>query len=729
MSLYSIPPLISALAFCALAVLVRIRGATGQTERLFLAICFFGALLCTDTFLLFTLSSPRIALWMTRAGLALTIFLIPAYVHFFHSYLGIERRPWLITVAYGYAVCIMALTPTPLILSGVRRHFFGYFGRGGPLYPLVGLGAGAAVIYVMVLIHGAMRRAKSRVQQRRLKFVSAGFGLLGLLIGGNVLTVLGLAVYPPGSFAFFPLAVFAYGLFRYDVLDMGLLVRRSLIYSATTALLTGGYALTVTVAQRMISGFRFADSLWVPVGFFLLVALVFGPLRDRIQVLVDLSFEKRRTDYQRTLLTVSRTIASVLDQDRIAGELLDTVADALGVARCALYLERSDGSGMGLYAARRGEAGPAFPLRANDMGALVAFLSEGRIAFREAGAVGPAAGICEPVEKALVEAEVVIALPLLFQTKFNGFVLLGEKRAGDRFTPGDLALLETLAGQSALAVENARAYKIIAEMNRTLEAKVRQRTAELEQALAEKERSQEMLIRSESLAAIGQLVAGTAHELNNPLTSVKSLLQSTLEDLAQWDGSAAPDGDWIEDLRFADSELSRARDIVSSLLDLSRQTQTYREAVDLTRVVQRALRVLHSQIKRLPVRVVQNLDPDLPAVRGNFANLGQVALNIIKNAFQAVDGQGMVTVATCFDEKAQEVIFSCTDTGPGIAPSLRQNIFKPFFTTKEVGQGTGLGLYLCHEIVARHGGRIVLDPGPETTFRVRLPLSGGGASP
>lgn len=724
MNPYSIPPFLSAAAFLGLAVLVRARGGRTPVERIFLPIALLGAVLCADMGLIFNTASAATALGITRAGHALTVFLIPAYVHFFHVYLRVEKRTWLVPVAYGYATILMVLAPTPLLIASMQRHYFGYFGRGGPLYPLVGAGAGAATVYVLVLLHRAMGNTRSRVQKNRLRFVSAGFGFLGLLVGGNVATGFGLPLYPPGGFAVVPLSVFAYGLFRHDLLDMGLLARKSLIYSAVTALLTGGYALTVTLAERVITEFRFADSIWAPLGFFLLVAVVFGPLRNRVQALVDHFFHKTSAAYHQTLLTVSRTIATVLDQDRIAGELLNTVADALGVDRCALYLIRSDGSGLGLYAARTGLDGPPFPNRCDSIEDLVAHLASERIACSETGGHRFGAETPPAVRRDLAAAAAAIALPLVFQGRLNGFVLLGEKRSGDLFTAQDLILLETLAGQCAMAVENARAYRTIAEMNRTLEAKVRQRTAELENALAEKERSQEMLIRSESLAAIGQLVAGTAHELNNPLTSVKSLLQSVMEDLGQWNGTEPPDEDWIEDLRFADGELSRARDIVASLLDLSRQTQTYAEAVDMAVVVQQSLRVLHNPIKGSGVTIVREFDSNLPSIRGNFANLGQVVLNIVKNALQAAGDGGTVTLATRFDADAGRVIFACRDTGPGILPHLRKDIFKPFFTTKAVGEGTGLGLYVSHEIVRRHGGHLVLTHDPRTTFEVRLPVTG-----
>ena len=139
------------------------------------------------------------------------------------------------------------------------------------------------------------------------------------------------------------------------------------------------------------------------------------------------------------------------------------------------------------------------------------------------------------------------------------------------------------------------------------------------------------------------------------------------------------------------------------------------------------IKIMYSQYKHRDLEIVENYARNLPDIQGNFANLGQVVLNIIQNAVQAVmDIKGTVYLDTWFDSEKGQVVFSCKDTGSGIPESIRQDIFKPFFTTKEVGQGTGLGLYICHEIIQKHGGTITLEgtDGQGVVFEVRLPLDG-----
>ena len=295
-----------------------------------------------------------------------------------------------------------------------------------------------------------------------------------------------------------------------------------------------------------------------------------------------------------------------------------------------------------------------------------------------------------------------------------------------RFGEDELRVLNLLANQASIAIDNALSYQ------------------KLQDALAERERTQQALIQSESLAAVGQLVAGVAHELNNPLASVSSLIQSALETMGlpyqpiTESGAELPtiNADLVQplnaedvsevadDLAFSLKELRRAKSIVSSLLDLSRQSQSYTEEVSLTVVCQDALRILHNRIKLLPIEVTESYAEHLPRVRGNFANLGQVALNMIQNAVDAFEGKpGQIEVGTAADQGRGVVWFYVKDNGPGIPVHVLPNIFHPFYTTKGVGVGTGLGLYISYEIAKKHGGEVVVEtaPGQGTQFRVELP--------
>ncbi len=452
--------------------------------------------------------------------------------------------------------------------------------------------------------------------------------------------------------------------------------------------------------------------------------MVFGPLKSSVQKSIDHVFARQQGAYRKVLNHLSRLIVSVLDLQAIGAHLTKTVTESLSVSHCDLFLPE-DGEGFACF--NSGLTTPDVVIPARDP--LVEILAAGRRPLRREtlseGSRGPAT---RAVITTLTRLKADVVLPMVVEHRLNGFLVLGPKASGEALTAEDIDLLEALSSQGALAVENARSYQRIDALNRSLEDRVRKRTRELEAALEAKERTQRQLVRSESLAAIGQLVAGVAHEINNPLTSATSLVQATIEDLDQWDGGKPPDEALVADLRFANSELGRAKDIVSSLLGLSRQTASFAERVNINTTIHDALRVLHNQYGTSGIAIETDLEPGLAPVSGNFAQLGQVVVNIVKNAIQATAAmgeKGRIGLTTRTDVDSGRVVFQCRDNGPGIQPDIRPRIFQPFFTTKEVGHGTGLGLYICHEIVSRHAGSISLedDHGQGARFVIYLPIA------
>jgi len=232
------------------------------------------------------------------------------------------------------------------------------------------------------------------------------------------------------------------------------------------------------------------------------------------------------------------------------------------------------------------------------------------------------------------------------------------------------------------------------------------------------------LIQSEKLAAVGQLVSGVAHELNNPLTSIAGLSEFLLE---QKEISKKDRGH----LKVIHEQAERAGRIVRNLLTFARKGPAERAPVDLNDVIQRTLQLMEYDLKLKDIDVRRDLRAALPDVLGDRDGLQQVVLNLLTNAAQAVaeNGKGRdraITVSTWFDD---HVHLRVADTGPGITDVVAQNVFTPFFTTKEPGHGTGLGLSITYSIVENHGGRITVERPSNggAAFRVDLPPVPPGA--
>jgi two-component system, NtrC family, sensor kinase len=226
------------------------------------------------------------------------------------------------------------------------------------------------------------------------------------------------------------------------------------------------------------------------------------------------------------------------------------------------------------------------------------------------------------------------------------------------------------------------------------------------------------LMESDRLAAVGELVAGVAHEVNNPLSSISAFAQLLLRD----GGLTAVQRDSIEVIK---SETIRASQVVKDLLAFARRSEPKREALDLNAVVARTLRLRGYQLTSNRIVVEADLAAELPSVVGDARQLQQVCLNLVTNAIQAMAtrGGGRLEVSTRLD--GPHVVLEMRDTGPGIPEVAKPHIFEPFFTTKGEGEGTGLGLSVSYGIITAHGGQIELaaSSAAGTTMRVTLPAA------
>jgi two-component system NtrC family sensor kinase len=286
-------------------------------------------------------------------------------------------------------------------------------------------------------------------------------------------------------------------------------------------------------------------------------------------------------------------------------------------------------------------------------------------------------------------------------------------RSGDDFgrVAGSFNTMAAALQESKLQME---------ELVQTLETKVQVRTRELLAARAE-------VAQGEKLASIGVLASGIAHELNNPLTGVltfTSLLRK----------KAAEGSEDAEDLDLVIRETRRCASIIKRLLDFAREKVPTSGNYQLNQVVMDTVRIVDNPASLQKVRIVCELDEDLPLIWGDPDLIKQVVMNLVVNAQQAIAGSGEVTVRTRLcsvsgssqgdAERTAMVELTVSDNGSGIAPENLERIFDPFFTSKEPGKGTGLGLSVSHGIVRTHGGRIQVESilGEGSTFHVFLPV-------
>jgi len=236
--------------------------------------------------------------------------------------------------------------------------------------------------------------------------------------------------------------------------------------------------------------------------------------------------------------------------------------------------------------------------------------------------------------------------------------------------------------------------------------------------VTQERRFAEELRQREKLAAVGQLVSGVAHELNNPLAGISAFAQLL-------DGAGPLNAEQRDAVETIQLEAKRAAKIVASLLLFSRQRQPERTGVDLNRVLNDTLALRRFVISTEQIEVITELERDLPQTWADPFQLQQVLLNLLINAEQALRGRkGKRRMTLRTQRKGDRIVASVSDNGPGISEEMLSRIFEPFFTTKPVGEGSGLGLAISHGIVRQHGGVLHAqsEEGTGATFEIDLPI-------
>ncbi|HVM95124.1 MAG TPA: ATP-binding protein, partial [Candidatus Acidoferrales bacterium] len=553
----------------------------------------------------------------------------------------------------------------------------------------------------------------------------------------------------------FGYASLGYAIVKHDLFDIDRIVRRSFVYTLLSSIVIAAYALLLEMPERFLPGFGSEHRTLLGMAFVLVLAFALEPLRNVVQNLVDRAFYRGRLDYRATIRSLSAAMASLLDLDEVVARVTQVVTAALQIESTAVCLV--DAAEGGRVFVRL--AGAEKLIEHDDEPAVVELA---RLAQDNPGEfdVHALARNATPDHSGSVVAFLErmgarVIVPLILRGRAIGFLLFGAKLSGQTFDADAIDLLRTLADQTAIAVQNAQSLQALEQLNRDLDAQVRTRTAQLSGAYEELKSAQAQLVQAEKMASLGQLVAGVAHELNNPASFVYGGLENIREGLADlidvlraYENAPISDAtmraaieqkrrqvrietrleDLPELLRVSGEGLERIKKIVDDLRVFARADSGERLPVDVSAAIDSTLRLLAHRIAGAGIVVSTDFEP-APKIKANAGQLNQVWMNLLTNALDALEGrpepQIGVKVRNASDSGIDGVEVSIRDNGCGIAPEHLERLFDPFFTTKPIGQGTGLGLSIAYGAVKAHGGTIDVEsrPGSGTTVRVRLPVA------
>jgi two-component system sensor kinase len=419
----------------------------------------------------------------------------------------------------------------------------------------------------------------------------------------------------------------------------------------------------------------------------------------------------------RVMLEAGHRIVRSLTADAVFESLRDAAMVLLGAQRCSLIA--APGPADREVQIVHGDTGPVSRAMVTEA------LAAGHLVVR------PTAGEPITADETLVRAAVRSALcvPVQVGESAAWLLYLTQSEVGAAFADEEQRIAEFLTTLAGAALENAERFLQIQEFSRALEERVATRTAELARAntelgdsLRRLQETQEQLLHAGRMAAVGILVAGLSHELNNPLT----VIIGNLDNLRR----LMPADERLQRTIHAIARhATRAADLVKALLDFSRTGPAVREEVAPGAIVRTVLELVRAEAETRKVELRVSLADDLPALAVSPREIESALVNITKNAVDATPAGGRVElqVAAARRGALPGICFAVCDTGEGIDPEVLPQIFDPFFTTKPAGQGTGLGLSLARQAVVAHGGQLdaTSSRGAGTTMTLWLPLRSG----
>ncbi len=691
-------PAIATVCYTALSVVVYLQSTRERTHQVFLLYLIGNAIWSLGSFM-WRLQASLFWNRILVGGVTVTAILFYTFVVVFLEMK--THRHWLYL---GYGLCAATLIANVLgyvvrdtyFVDGVARYEI------GPAILLIGLYGYFYYGLSMYSLIQRYRKTRNRLYRNRVQYLILGLCLIMLAGASNFAPELG--KYPIDIAASLINAfLIAFAILRHHLLDISIIIRKGLVYSIPTAALAIAYFCIIIAAESVLRSFVGYQVFFLSFLVAAATAVAVQPLRDRIQLWIDKLFFREKHDAYLMLQEVSELAGSILDIEKLSSLLLDRLTATMHIRQACIML-RDERTARYHITAQKGLTLSGDEIFLHEEYPVVQWLTQQRrslnrhdldmrarpraLSSQEHGALGA------------LEAELLV--PLLIREELIGILILGPKLSEALYSQDEELTLTTLANQTAVAIQNARLY------------------SDLERSLETLQQMQTQLVQSEKLSAIGEMIAGVAHEINNPLTAVIGYSQ-----LLQMQ-SIDQDAQIHDDLGQILEAGMRMKRIVANLLDFSRQHQPQKEYVDINQIISTSLALRMNELTNNNIEVHTDLVSDLPWTLADRHQLQQVFVNIINNAQQAMiekGGPGKLTVSTR-PQRNNTILIRFQDTGPGIPEEIMSRIFDPFFTTKEVGKGTGLGLSVSYGIVNEHEGRIWAESedGRGATFLIELPI-------
>jgi len=623
------------------------------------------------------------------------------FLHFSFVFPSREKSEW----AKGFKLFLLYLIPLALVVTfsltfridierfkEVSNVFYYGLLFEEPLIFLVFLGSialfsGICIYWGIKNLIQSLRTTRIPKQKLQIKYLI--FGIVSMAIVGTIINLsnyflkLGWPIFFLASlYSILVSFFFAIALIKYRLLDIHLLIRGGILYSSVSGLILAIYILIIKNIGEALSQRAYGRSLLVESALILALVFLLLPFQRKVGDWIDRFFYMERVRFRTKLSEFSRTLTELVELDEVAKTTVHFITQALHVDSVAFFFLKNE---MNEYRPIFGTPPHDEMIYSSQHPFVKRMESNGRAVDLEhlRGSEGEVEEIDDLIEKGWV-----VVAPIFLKERLLGFILSGKKRSEKDYTVEELELLEAFSNQTALAISRALIYR--------------------EMSLKDKQ-----IMQAEKMAAIGELAAGIAHEIRNPL----GIISGSAETVRKHEDRKIRE----EMTNYILEESKRINRLINTFLDFARPKEPKLVSCDLREILEKTLLLLSPQANTLGVEIQKEIPQKLLPVSIDPDRMRQAFTNLGVNALEAMP-QGGVLKVTVLENAKDKIVLRFSDTGKGIPKEAQAKVFDPFFTTKE--GGTGLGLSIVHRIIAQHGGDISVEgeEGRGSIFTIALPL-------
>ncbi len=703
MSIYSIPQLGGCFAAAILGLFVLSRNPSRPVNRTFATFGFLTAIWLATVSIAYSLKpdQKQLAFFLMRISYSAVIFMVVPYLRLSTLILGSSRIELWVRLSVGLAAFFVGTVwLTNWFIEDLHHFHFGFYPNVGWIHPffLLWLGISMTLIHVVLRLGSRQKDIDLRVRNQAKYIWFAFIALTPVVI--DFVPNYGVDVYPSGFLFVLAFAVVtAYAILRHQLLDIEVVIKRTLRFAGLVGSVVAVVSLVAFVSQDVLVRFVTIPKWLSNVFAAAIIAVLYEPLRNWLTNATEKYLFQKKYDYKELLKKFTDEVMLKVDLKPLIQTTVNTLSETVKLESCGLLLFNKDTRKYEL-AASKGTNGHQLVL--DEQEPFITFLREAHEPIGHDGQLGKVR-FPEAVTDRLKQLNARLCLPLEVHEDLIGVLCLGKKKSDEEFSKDDLDILLPLAKTLAIAVSNAQLFDELAK-------------------------TQAEAAQKEKLAVIGTLSAGINHEICNPLGIVKAQCEAFLLDLEDGILIGKSSQEVLDRtstiMRGALKQIDRATAITQKLSNFAKPIkEPTAQPVSVAQEIDEVLLLVGHDLKLEKIDVMKELQLDLPAIVVDRRQFQEVLFNLIRNAGQAIKPPGTIWVR--IHEREGQVRIEIEDTGSGIPPDKLGKIYDPFFTTKEPGKGTGLGLFIVRQIIERNKGRISVEStvGKGTTFFLDFPAA------